>query len=311
MPALTANPVVLFIGGYGRSGSTLLDRLLGGYGDGVVSAGEMRHIWREGMLEDRRCGCGSPFSTCPFWQQVLAVAFGRGGAPVHDLLALQSAVDRSWRIGHIATGRPAAFASELERYGDALAAVLRGVATVSGARVVVDSSKDPSHGWILRGAPGIDLRVVELDRDPRAVAWSWQRRRLHPGSGQDMDRFSPARTAAGWLAVRALIAALRRSGPPSTVVRYEHLVTRPDRVVGDLLEFVGADPGGAAPLASGRAVLGEDHTVAGNPIRFRRGPIDLRADDEWRRAMPATSRALVAGITAPGRALGTRAPRGA
>ncbi|WP_420910932.1 sulfotransferase [Thermus thermophilus] len=34
---------VVFIGGYGRSGSTLLDRMLGQV-EGFVSVGELRHI---------------------------------------------------------------------------------------------------------------------------------------------------------------------------------------------------------------------------------------------------------------------------
>ena len=37
-------PKVLFIGGYGRSGSTLLDRVLGST-DGFFSAGELRSLF--------------------------------------------------------------------------------------------------------------------------------------------------------------------------------------------------------------------------------------------------------------------------
>lgn len=299
---MNANPVVLFIGGYGRSGSTLLDRLLGAYGPGVVSAGEVRHVWREGLLEDRRCGCGTAFSRCPFWQAVLSEAFGPSGPPpAEELVALQSAVDRSWRIPQLATRRPGRFADDLAAYTDVLARLLRAVASVADAGVVVDSSKDPSHGWILRAAPGVDLRVLQLTRDPRAVAWSWQRRRHHPGSGQDMDRFNPARTAVGWLAVNGLVAGLRRTGLPSTSVRYEDLVARPADVVGDILRLVGEDPATAAPLRGGRAHLPEDHTVAGNPIRFHHGEVVLRRDDEWRHAMPAASRLAVAGLTLGGR----------
>jgi len=45
--------------------------------------------------------------------------------------------------------------------------------------------------------------------------------------------------------------------------------------------------------------LGEDHTVAGNPIRFRRGEIEVRRDDEWRTRMPRRSKALVTALTLP------------
>ena len=45
-----AGPVrVLFIGGLGRSGSTLLDRMLGRLDD-VWSVGELVHLWERGRL---------------------------------------------------------------------------------------------------------------------------------------------------------------------------------------------------------------------------------------------------------------------
>jgi hypothetical protein len=34
----------------------------------------------------------------------------------------------------------------------------------------------------------------------------------------------------------------------------------------------------------------DDHTVAGNPIRFKRGDTELRLDDEWRQAMILSSK---------------------
>ena len=65
---------VVYIGGYTRSGSTLLDRLLGAT-PGAVSVGELRHLWSMGFIEDRFCGCGEPFSACPFWRRVVGDAF--------------------------------------------------------------------------------------------------------------------------------------------------------------------------------------------------------------------------------------------
>jgi hypothetical protein len=51
---------VLYIGGWGRSGSTLLDLILG-QAPGVFSAGEVREIWQSGLVENRPCGCERPF----------------------------------------------------------------------------------------------------------------------------------------------------------------------------------------------------------------------------------------------------------
>src|SRR6476469_6184391 len=66
---------VLYVAGTGRSGSTLLARILD-RADGVFAAGEVRYMWQRGLVEDRLCGCGERFSECPFWRDVLERAFG-------------------------------------------------------------------------------------------------------------------------------------------------------------------------------------------------------------------------------------------
>ena len=66
---------VLYVGGLGRSGSTLLDRMLGRLDD-VWSVGELVHLWERGLKENNRCGCGRCFADCPFWRRVGEVAFG-------------------------------------------------------------------------------------------------------------------------------------------------------------------------------------------------------------------------------------------
>ena len=74
-PLREAAPRILFVGGEGRSGTTLLDQLLGQV-PGVASTGELFAIWEHGVLDDDRCGCGAPFSACPVWSAVGELAFG-------------------------------------------------------------------------------------------------------------------------------------------------------------------------------------------------------------------------------------------
>jgi len=51
---------IILIAGHSRSGSTLLDRLLGEM-DGFVTVGELRCLWIRGLREDQLCGCGTAF----------------------------------------------------------------------------------------------------------------------------------------------------------------------------------------------------------------------------------------------------------
>jgi hypothetical protein len=132
---------VLYIAGSGRSGSTILDRILGQL-DGFFSAGELCNLWDRGLLAHRKCGCGVPVDQCPTWTGILATGFGRqlDQADATRVIALR----RGWvRVRHI----PKVLATHWRPPGDGdeLLAVLGrlygAVQEHTGCRVIVDSSK--------------------------------------------------------------------------------------------------------------------------------------------------------------------------
>ena len=71
-------------------------------------------------------------------------------------------------------------ASRLAEYTLRLGKLYRAVQETTGSRVIVDSSKLPSYGYVLGMTPGVDLYVVHLVRDPRAIAYSWLRKKPQP-----------------------------------------------------------------------------------------------------------------------------------
>lgn len=293
--SVTPRPRVLFIGGYGRCGSTLLDRILG-QTDGFFSAGEVRHLWREGLVEDRRCGCGEKFSGCSLWQEVIRTALPtrRERERLHEL---RERVDRPSRIPQIASGRPASFRADRDHYLEMLRRLYRAIHEVTGARVIVDSSKDVSHGWLLTQAD-IDLSIVHLIRDSRAAAFSWQRRKANPGNGAHMRRYPPVRAGLEWQVINALTRAQRRTGVSFLQLRYDDLVADP---AGSVDRIIGLTGETARPNFDGaRIELTRNHTVAGNPNRFQTGPITIASDEEWRSAMRPGSRLTVSALTWPG-----------
>jgi hypothetical protein len=292
---------VLFVGGYGRSGSTLLDRVLGQI-PGFVSVGELRHVFQEGYLENRCCGCGERFHDCAFWQAVTVRAFGElDERELGELTALKRRIDRWWLLPQLGwrLGTPRQ-RRDVDRYRGVLRSLYAAIAAESGAEVLIDSSKDVSHGYALRGlgAP-IDLYVLHLVRDSRAVAHSWQRRKFNPGNGRDMDRHGLLRTGAEWLAINALTGLHRHAGGHYSTLLYGDFADDPAATVDGVLEFIG-EPGRPNPVSDDHSVhLAADHTAAGNPNRFRHGGVRISPDDEWRHAMPPASRLLVGALTLP------------
>ena len=300
---------VLFLGGLGRSGTTLLERVLGEL-PGVCPLGEVVHLWERDIRDDERCACGVRFSRCAFWRAVGAEAFGGWpGADVERVLELRQAVERTRHIPSLAAPRLTARRHALvTEYAGYFARVYEAAAKVSGAQVLVDSSKHGALAYCLRWASEVDLRVVHVVRDSRGVAYSWTKRVTRPEShlAAEMTRYSPGRSALLWNAHNAAFGLLGRCGVPVHRIRYEELLANPRGAIHALAGFAGLDAStvdlsflGRDPDGTEYADLRACHSAAGNPMRFTVGRVPLRRDDAWRRALPPRQRRVVAALTAP------------
>jgi hypothetical protein len=293
---------VLYIAGMHRSGSTLLDSLLGAT-PGIVGAGELRHVWRAAFLRNLLCGCGAHVRRCAFWKEVAQEAFGGfKGVDVpplrrtdRQLFRMRNAPALRWP--RLARGE---VAERLDAYASAYATLVRAIARVSGAAVVSDSSKHPWFGAAIQRS-GLPVRTVHLVRDSRAVAYSWTRPKFIQRTRKRRGQFpvlSAQRAATWWLSSNALAEFALRGGPYLRV-RYEDLVRDPERVMARIQRFAGLDPAPLLRDETGGFVAGEGHTIHGNPVRFERGAIRITPDEEWVCAQQARDRRVVTAMTAP------------
>jgi hypothetical protein len=284
-------PTVIYIAGSGRSGSTLLERTLGGI-PGFVNVGELVDLFRRGASRAERCGCGRPFADCTFWASVGERAFGGWtDVRVADMHPLQRRVAQQRYLPQL-LAMPLAgrrFRADAAKYGACYASVYRAIAAEARAACVVDASKWPVQALALsRG--GIDVRVVHLVRDVRGVAHS------HSNRGK-----RPAATAMKWVFHQTQAELLRRCGLPFTRVRFEDFVRQPRRTVEAVLAELGLPcrPPQLEHLGDGHVTLRPSHGIHGHPSRVRHGEITLRTDEVWPERLPRRDRIMVTAITLP------------
>lgn len=301
-------PVVVYIAGSGRSGSTLLERLLG-LQKGYVNVGEVIELFRKVTVGGERCGCRKPFADCEFWQEVGQRAFN-GWSPrlLSHIAALQRRVGRQRHFPRLlvpATISPACRA-DLNHLGEVYACLYAAICEVSGQDVVVDASKWPAHGLALSRSGAVDLRVVHLVRDARGVAYSWSKSDVvRPHSASIAPAFMAThqvgRTALRWAAFQMECEALTRAVPWSTRIRYEDLVQSPGEAVERCARDLGLDdaPGPVKGFDIDSVTLPSSHGLAGNPSRFSTGRVELRLDEAWRDSMSVPSRRAVTALTLP------------
>lgn len=297
---------VLTVAGLGRSGSTLVEAALGATGQAVV-LGEVIHIWERSVLGDELCGCGAAFSACAFWRSVGERAFGGWDRVDAQRLAdLRADLDRVANVPRMGTALGSAdFRYALEDYVWHFEQIYAAAADVSGVDLVVDSSKQPSLVHALLTSPRLDVRVLHTVRDPRAVAHAWTKVVRRPEAREEqnalMTRYRPTLTARTWMVHNAAVEALRAKGAAVELLRYEDFVADAASLTARILAFAGSAPP-PGPLRGVTATTIEtiaQHSCSGNPMRLTRGPITIKADEDWRAALPPRDGRTVSAITAP------------
>ena len=289
---------VIYVAGTGRSGSTVFDRVLGTL-DGVTSFNEIYRMMSDGLVRNDRCACGENFRACPFWVEIVGRTFA---GPEHEqhITRLFYKFDRTRQFVRIFTGAAGTrYKAELDEFRGWLRTLYFSLAEVSGSSVIIDSSKVPTRSLILTTIPGINVHVVHLVRDARAVVHSWHKEKFNPAFGQPLPRFGTLRTVSFWYARNFFTEMLRYRAPYSRV-RYEDFVARPRSALARLIDDVGPLAGKHFDFVDDDSlVLSKLHSIGGNPDRFTTGVTKLRPDISWQSKLARSNRLAVSVMAYP------------
>lgn len=292
---------ILFIAGSGRTGSTLLSLLLS-QSDETFNVGQVRDL-PQAFVAGERCSCGEPITRCGFWGEVLTRVYGAEPEAARAAAQRAGAAFKRFRgaIDPRALWDDGSAAAELARSHegvlDEMARRYRACAAVSGARVLVDSSKSPEVALLLGALPDADLRVLNLVRDPRAVACSWEKKH------GDLGRV--AHQCRAWRDRQRQLAAFGRRHPDRFMkVTYEAFVARPRATVESILRWAGLDHGLDFFRGEDRATLSWARQHLFPPVNEamlaeRPTEVHIEPRDAWRRTCSLKTRWLAARLTFP------------
>jgi Sulfotransferase family len=322
----TETPVrVLKITGSARSGSTILDVVLGNHPH-IESVGEVANIFMNGWIsheslrgidpKKRRvpiCTCGKRLDVlyvdaedeaCPFWSRVRREWVERTDADsIENYLKLRGNFERTSsatlvqqyrRLLHEKREQSASFRS----YAGLTRAFFESIRAVSGKPIIVDCSKISVRAFALSMVPGIDLYAVHLVRDGRGVITSRRKvlkKNLRAGIMWDHEGSPMWRTVVRWIVLNlAAEWVCTQLGPKRTMrLRYEDFVADPKGAlerIGSLIELDLAD---VAEAASSEKPMQAGHNVGGNRTK-KSAIITLRPElaEEWKPALSATEQRL-------------------
>ena len=323
----TETPVkVLKITGLGRSGSTILDIVLGNH-PRIESVGEVTRLIRTGWIsreslhgiDQKRlrrpiCTCGkrldvlyvdAPDEACPFWSSVRREWVERtDGDGIQSYPKLQNDFElkRRWsRYGLdplprllYEKRRPSA---PFRSYARLTRAFFESIRAVSGKPIIVDSSKSPVRAFAFGMIPGIDLYVIHLVRDGRGVITSLRKtfkKDLQAGIMWDHEGKSMWKTIVRWIVLNLVSEwVCIQLGPKRTIrLRHEDFVADPKTALERIGSLIELDLTNVADAAASGEPMRAGHNIGGNRTK-KSGTITLQPNaEEWKTALSPTEQRL-------------------
>jgi len=291
---------LIYIVGEGRSGSTLLERMLGQHPQ-IFAAGELKHIWERNFIENQLCSCKKAFNDCFVWQKITKLFWEKTGKI--DPQSLVEAFNKTSRIRHyILRENLKNFYSKL--INNVYTHLYTSILQCTKKEFVVDASKHPVFAHILAQNPDIDLYIIHLIRDVRGVAYSWTKKKVRPeiiNERHYMPRYSVIRTALSWSVVNKIALDLSSYNNINYLrIYYENLVTKPRETLEKIRKALNLNMSFNDIFLDSRTIfLKINHTVSGNPFRFKVGQVKLYLDDEWQEKLSFFKKIVVRLLTFP------------
>jgi hypothetical protein len=285
---------IIYIVSEARSGSTLLDQLLGAHPD-ITTVGEIHHLVAYATQDRSRhdpvyalqCTCGEELPRCQFWSQV-ETSIGR---PLGSLKLKPRFLDKRKRyklrpylrrtLEQALQARPPGPVDhmiqtifDVPTVARDSYAVFDAIFAVTNSQYIVDASKNTDRFRILAAAHPERLRLVLLSRDYRGVVFSKMKR------GRSLE-------AAGrsWVRTMGRMNLLSQSMPDDRIhrLRYEDLCLDPKAELQKLCEFL------SLPFSAEMLVRPDTdmHHIGGSPSKFQHGRREIKQDKEYDDAFTA------------------------
>lgn len=266
---------IVYIASSAHSGSTLLDLMLNAHSK-LVTVGEIKQLPRFTAQDKahKRCTCGAPtVLECPFWAKVAAEVHQRSAGRTLGDLKVDSYDDVE---GFRADNR----------------LLFDTVGAISGADIIVDSSKDNRRLKMLMGTPGLEVLPIFLVRNPKGQILSLRR-----SAERKLVEFGGGLAGLiGHYSYQNLSIYRIVRNRPHFLVRYEELVRNPTEILSSLMHWIGVE---FQPQQL-RFADHERHNVGGNRMR-RKTSNELRLDEAWRHDLTFLEKVTIDIGTLPGR----------
>jgi len=262
------NTRVIYIAGYGRSGSTILDILLS-QSDQISGFGELTNLMENGWINNEYCSCGDRINECKFWAKIKKSWEESSPISVNEYIILQKRYLNKYSI--IKLLKNSIFKSKkFKKFEESTILLYKLLSKNSDKSYIIDSSKSPIRMYALK-IMDINIDVIHLVRDGRAVANSLKRplkKDLKKGIQEDINSKTVYKTILAWMFSNMLVRILSNK-LNYLVVRYEDLINDGERTIKNIEKKLDINLQPTINKIRNNEVLNKEHIAAGNRLRMQ------------------------------------------
>lgn len=253
------SPKLIYIAGYGRSGSTVLDIMLGSI-PGALSCGELTYLFEEATTPGRICACGADYRDCEVWSHVLK---GLSSKPQRAAEVIRNIDKRKlWQKR----------GDDIKSYLDINRQLFSQISDL-GYKYVIDSSKSARDAGnrpiALHEILGMEIKLIHLVRSPVSVIRSVQKRSNWEAEGYRRRHFRTLRAVPGWIlanysAWKSKFAVGKNN---YLLLHFEDLIRHPNIVIEKLQDFLGLNLSLLKEIIAVNEEFLVGHNIGGNRLR--------------------------------------------
>jgi hypothetical protein len=280
-------PDLIYIASDVRSGSTLLDLMLGSHSE-ISSVGEIQfltdHFRKQGMGQtwDWKCTCGKDFNDCEFWSKINSSVIEKTGDDISSRDTWVRRVRQPFvylMLPNFLFKTACKNKSFLSKGMDASAFcwdIVDSISEQTGNSIIVDSSKNAEQFRYLHRWRPSSLKIIHLIRDGRGVVYSKMTR------AGDSSR----KATKNWVLENLKISLVKKIVKDSNkiTIKYEDLCKDPKREIQKIFEFLN--------VSNENDLLSKEarHNVCGSPHRFDWKNVEVNLDERWKESLSSEDR---------------------
>jgi hypothetical protein len=276
---------ILLITSAGRSGSTVLSKILNELED-AFNVNELAFMPLNGIEKNYPINTGERFSDSAIWQAILRNYKQRNKVDYLHYRPDQIPNTRELVANDVLPFYTADL-KKIARYKNALNDLYQAIFEETNANLIVDSSKVIPYVNTVAQLKDFDVYVLHLVRDPRAVAYSWQktikRKDVEEGTELFMEEYSPRKSSISWQLLNQAAHTLQKNGSLRYhFLKYEDFAQAPQLHLAQLLHFL-EYPTDAIQIENNTVKLRRtDYGIWGNPnVRQQRDQLHIRYDSAY------------------------------